>query len=59
MRRTLDATYYKSDLNKVMVDQCQHLYPKELERLLQLLCKFEYLFDGTLGMWKTAPVELE
>ena len=27
--------------------------------ILQLLCKFEYFFDGTLGMRETAPKELE
>ena len=27
--------------------------------LLRLLRKFESLFDGTLGTWKTKPVELE
>jgi len=27
--------------------------------LFTLLNKFEYLFDGTLGSWKTDPIELE
>ena len=27
--------------------------------LLKLLQKFEELFDGTLGPWKTYPVDLE
>jgi hypothetical protein len=26
---------------------------------LRLLQKFEHLFDGTLGTWKTDPVDLE
>ena len=26
---------------------------------LELLHKFEKLFDGTLGIWKTDPVDLE
>ena len=27
IRRILDAKYEKADLNKVMVEQCQHLIP--------------------------------
>ena len=42
-----------------MAKQCQHLSPNERERLLHLLRKFESLFDGTLGTWKTATVYLE
>ena len=31
----------------------------EKDKLLQLLHKFDHLFDGTLGNWKTEPVDLE
>ena len=27
--------------------------------MFNLLSKFEHLFDGTLGTWKTNPIELE
>ena len=32
---------------------------EEKEKLLRLLKKFEHLFDGTLGSWKTTTVDLE
>ena len=41
-----------------MTEQCKHLRPSEREILLNLK-KIEDLFDGTLGMWNTAPVDLE
>ena len=39
--------------------QCQHLSPNEQERLLNVLRNFEGLFGGTLGTWKTPPVDLD
>ena len=60
MRRILEAKYEKADLNEVMTKQCQqHLTDTERHRLLQILKKFEDLFDGTLGKWNTTPVYLE
>ena len=59
MHRILDAKYKKADLNKVMTKQYQQLNTKELERLLNLLWKYEELFNGTLGTWNTTPVDLE
>ena len=59
MCRILDAKYEKSDLNKVMDEQCKHLTATEHNRLLHLLKKFEDLFDGTLGTWNTNPMDLE
>ena len=41
VRRILDAKYKKFGLNTVMANKFQHLSPKELERLLNLLRKFE------------------
>ena len=38
-----------------MAEHCQHLSTNEREKLLNLLRKFEV----TLGIWKTAPAELE
>ena len=59
MHRIIDAKYKKSDLNKVMTEQCQHLNAEEFKRLLILLRKFEDLFHGVLDTWNTTWVELE
>ena len=59
MRIIIDAKYEKSDLKKVMAEQCQHLSTNEQERLLKLLHKFEYLFDDTLVTCKTTPMDLD
>ena len=59
MRRIIYAKYEKSNLNKVMTEKCQHLNATELYRLINISKKFEYLFDGTLGTWKTTLVDLE
>ena len=40
-----------------MENQCQHLTVTQRNELLKLLQKFEELFDGTLGKWKTYPVD--
>jgi hypothetical protein len=42
-----------------MVDECTNLTKSEQEGLFTLLDKYQDLFDGTLGTWKTTPVELE
>ena len=55
----LDSKYEKADLNTVMSKQCQHLNAAKRYSLITLLNKFEYLFDGTLGTWKTTPVDLK
>ena len=41
-----------------MEEQCQHLIANKRERLLNILEHFESMFDGTLGTWKTPPVNL-
>ena len=56
LRVILDAKYEKSDLYKVMETKCQHLTMIPSNDLLKLLHKFEELFNGTLGTWKTDPV---
>ena len=58
IQRILDMKYSKANL-ETMVKQIKHLNNEAQERLLNVLKKFEHLFDGTLGEWKTAPVELE
>ena len=58
VKRILDAHYQKADLAKV-VNSNQHLDATKRQELLALLKKHEQLFDGTLGTWRTAPVELK
>ena len=40
-----------------MENQCQHLTTTQRNEFLKLLQIFEELFDGTLGIRKTDPVE--
>ena len=42
-----------------MKNQCQHLTMTQRNELLKLLQKFEELFDGTLGIQKTDPVDFK
>ncbi len=55
----LDAKYSKADLQSVVRDNCKHLKAAQQKKLLQLLKKYELLFDGTLGDWKTKPVSFQ
>jgi hypothetical protein len=50
--------YAPADLNKI-VEECTHLEKDKQKQLLKLLQKFEELFDGSLGTWKTDPINLE
>jgi hypothetical protein len=52
----LDAKCQKADLQSIVRDKCQHLSANQQKKLLQLLTKYELLFDSTLGDWKTKPV---
>ncbi len=52
----LDNKYKKADLQSIVRDNCKHLNTNQQKKLLQLLKKYESLFDGTLGDWKTKPV---
>jgi hypothetical protein len=45
----LDAKYQKADLPSIVKDKCKHLSANQQKKLLQLLKKYELLFDGTLG----------
>ena len=42
-----------------MNEKFQHLNTKEREILINLLRKYEDLFDGALGTYNTTPVDLE
>ncbi len=55
----LDAKYKKLDLQSIVRDNCKHLSVDWQKQLLQLLKKYESLFDGTLGDWRTKPVSFQ
>jgi hypothetical protein len=57
--RILDAKYSKADLQSVVRDNCKHLSADQQKKLLQLLKRYESLFDGTLGDWKTKLVSFQ
>ena len=56
--KILDANYTKADLQAV-VTNCTQLNSVEQNKLLELLKKFEQLFDGTLSNWRTKPVSFQ
>jgi hypothetical protein len=55
----LDTKYNKADQGLVVRDNCKHLKVDQQKKLQQLLMKYELLFDGTLGDWKTKPVSFQ
>jgi hypothetical protein len=55
----LDAKYEKADLQSIVRDDCKHLSTNQQMRLMQLPKKYEMLFEGTLGDWKTKPVSFQ
>ena len=55
----LYAKYEKANLHKVMETQCQYLTMTQRNEFIKLLQIFGELFNGTLGTWKTDPVDLE
>ena len=59
IRTILDVNYEKLDLNKVIKYQYQHLTEYQRKDLLKLLKNLKDLFNGTLGSWKTSPVDFE
>jgi hypothetical protein len=52
----LDAKYQKAGLQLIVRDNCKHPSANQQQKLLQLLKKYELLFDGTLGDWKAKPI---
>ena len=58
MIKILDSNYHKADLKEI-VSSAKHLNEKERSLLYKLLIKFEDVFDGTLGEWRTEPVDFE
>ncbi len=59
VKRILDAKQAKADLQSIVKNNCKHLSADHQKKLLQLLIKFESLFDGILGDWKTKPVSFQ
>ena len=54
----LDTKYSPANLDK-MISENQLLDSEQKSELLKLLKKFEHLFDGTLGHWKTDPIDIK
>ncbi len=50
--KILDAKYEKADLPAFIRENCSHLTASNRAKLLSVLLKFKFLFDGTLGDWK-------
>ncbi len=55
----LDAKHSKADLQSVVRNNCKHLNANQQKKLLQIFKKYELLFDGTLGDWKTKPISFQ
>jgi hypothetical protein len=55
----LDAKYQKADLQSIVRNNHKYLSADQQKKLLQLLKKYESLFDGTVGKWKTKPVSFQ
>ena len=58
MNNILDAKYQKADLRS-SVNDMEHLASDEQQQLLELLQKYEGLFDGTLGKWTGTPYKIK
>jgi hypothetical protein len=55
--KILDAKYEKAELDAYL-KLVNHLDNNQKSSLKPLLNKYEHLFDGLLGYWKTDPVDL-
>jgi hypothetical protein len=54
----LDTKNNKADLQSIVKDSCKHLSANQQKKLLQLLMKYELLFDSTFGDQRTMPVSI-
>ena len=59
MRVILDAKCEKADLYLAMETQFKHLTITQRNELLKLSQKIKEFFHGTLGTWKSYPVDFE
>ncbi len=55
----LDTKYQNADLPSIVRNNCKFLSTDQQKKLLQLLKKYESLFDSTLGDWKSKPVSFQ
>jgi hypothetical protein len=55
----LDSKYNIADLKSIVKDNCKHLSANQQKKLLQLLIKYELLFDCTLCDWRSKPVSFQ
>ena len=58
MGRILNTNDQKADLSKI-VSNSKHLNDNKKSMLRDILSKYEFLFDGTLGTWKIKPIDTE
>jgi hypothetical protein len=58
VKEILEAKYAKADLEQVCTSS-SHLQVEQQKKLLNLLQKYEELFDGTLGKWNGTDVNIE
>jgi hypothetical protein len=58
IQNIVESKYCPADL-RLIATECEILELEQQEMLFNLLSKFEHLFDGTLGTWKTETIELE
>jgi hypothetical protein len=58
IQNIVESTYCPADLSKIVAG-CNLLSISQQNKLYKLLKKLTHLFDGTLGNWKTNPVDLE
>ena len=56
--KILDSNYKAADLDEI-VRNAEQLDDEQKAKLLVLLKDFEDVFDGTLGKWKTEPVDIK
>jgi hypothetical protein len=54
----VESRYTAADLEKI-VQECTHLTKAEQRQLLNLLQKYEDLFDGSLETWKPNTIQLK
>ncbi len=55
----MGTKYEQSDIPEIVRENCCHLDASDREKLLSMLLKFEFLFNGTLGDKNLLPVSLE
>ena len=57
-QKILQAEYKRADLQKEFLKNNPQLQPERRNKLIQLLRKYESLFDGTLGTWKGVKYDI-